>query len=468
MKNGIGHKKVQITREKLFCPENLFLLIGYVFGFLLIYSNPPFQSNDEDRHFYNAYLLSTGQITPVQNKNQVGGYLPKNLYAVSDMYQGIPFSTGAKINYKMLKELSAVPLNKEAQEFYDNSSYRINPVSYFPFIIGIKAAALINSNPIHLLWGARIAGLLTFLLIVFFAIKIIPVHKWVLFAVALSPMTIYQATSVSYDVLCLSLSFLIIALALKYAFMESKLRAGDIALYCLAVLLQSSTKSGYFLVPLFFLVVPLKNIGSVKRLMVAVTCIVAACFLPSLLWNSYLSSLHLGCGKPVINDFLYGTAEQTKVILSAPFAFVSNLFLNSIVQGKDWIIGALGRFGYAYAKMNHTVLFFHGLALIVISVLDSSKTLVFSCLQKVVTAIAAIGTIVIIIAGFLFISPVGANMIFGLQGRYFIPILPLLLLLNINQKEWVPMAEKWKAPAIALYVTVVLAYTIRFINARFY
>lgn len=461
-------RKTHITRTQLLAPENLFLAIGYLFGLCLVFINPPFHSNDEDRHFYNSYFLSTGQVRPVQQGNQIGGYLPKNLYDVSAQYQGIPFGYGARINPANLRAMKSVPLNESAKMFYDNPSYQINPVSYIPFVIGIWAAKMVNSNPVHLLWGARIAGLVAFLCIVFFAIKIMPVHKHVLLALALNPMTLFQAASVTYDVMSFSLSFLLVALALKYAFGENRMSRGAIALFLLVALVHYFAKPGYFLLPFVFFIIPQKNIGSAKRSVAVFACLCFFCFLPSITWGAYLASLHLVGGKVLSNDFYCSASEQFKAFGRAPAAAVSNFLLNFIVQGKEWIIGCLGRLGYSYTHLNHTVLFIHGLVLIALSAFDSARTLALSFRQKLLCGAIALGSIGIIAAGFYTMSPVGARVIFGLQGRYFIPLLPLLLLLNANRASWARAWDAAKPYAVPVYASALLCYTVIFISTHFY
>jgi uncharacterized membrane protein len=169
-----------------------------------------------------------------------------------------------------------------------------------------------------------------------------------------------------------------------------------------------------------------------------------------------------------MTDFLYGSSEQLNVIAADPAAFIKNFFLNFILQGKEWIIGALGRFGYSYLHLNDTVLFIHGLALIAISVLDSSQVVKLTARQRFIIGAIALGTIGLIAGGLFYDSPVGAHVIFGLQGRYFIPVLPLILLLNLNRLPWGPMWETWKGPVIASYSGSVLAYTVIFIKGHFY
>ncbi len=458
----------QLTGAQIFSPENLVVLIGYVFGLALIFANPPFQSNDEDRHFFNSYYLSTGQLGPTQLDNRVGGYLPYNLLYVTDVFQGIPYYRGAKIVQVTFRELTSVPLNETRKIFYDNPTYEINPVPYLPFAAGILITKLINSNPVHLLWGARIVGLLAFLSIMYFAIKVIPCHKYVLLALALSPTTLFQAASVTYDSMSFAFSFLLAALALKFAFQDRPLRTRDIALYCVIAILQTCSKPGYFLIPFIFCLIPQKNIGTPRRYIVAVAAIGIACLLPTVVWGGYLRALHLAKGKPLCNDFLYGSVNQWIRFLHAPAVAAGEFLLNFVVQGREWIIGALGKFGYSYISLNHGVIFGQGLALIALSVVDASRTVAISVRQKLIAAAVSFGTIVMIAAFFFYGSPVGAHRIFGLQGRYFIPVESLALLPNAHPSFWTKAGDRWKSIIVPVWATALLAYTVFFIYSRFY
>lgn len=461
-------KNASFTWEQVLSPQNVFLVAGYVFGLAFVFANPPFHSNDEDRHFYNAYLLSRCQIRPEYRESKVGGFLPQNLYAVSQQFQGIPFQNKARLNHRMLEDLKALPLDEGSEMFYDNPLYRNNPLPYIPFAIGIRIAMLVNPNPIHLLWGARIAGLVFFLAAVVFAIRLAPAHKYVLLILALSPMTLFQAASVTYDVMHLALTFLIVAFAFALAVREKRIGTAEIIAYLLATMAYNSIKPGYFLIPFLVFMVPAKKIGSPQKILVLLLCLCVASILPTLAWNGYLSSLHLPPPKPLINDFLYGTSAQASAILANPVIFARNLFLNFLIQGKEWIIGTLGRLGYSYTHLNHAVLFAHGLVLIAVSVVDSSPSARFTKYQKAIAAVIAIGVVGIISTGFFFGSPVGARLIFGLQGRYFIPVIPLVLLLNLNTLSWIALREKGKGIAAALYSGALLTYTVLFINGRFY
>jgi len=467
--SGIVDMTTLSARRLLLAPEYLFVAIGLVFGLLFVYASPPWQANDEDRHFYNAYFHATGQNGMRQDGNRVGGDLPANLLQAASSFQGLQFSPTAKLNKSRVEQSALAPLDESRTVFYDNPNHGQDPLAFAPHIAGIWISRFINSNPVHLLWGARIGGLLAYLAIVFAAIRTIPIHKWVLFAIALTPMALYQASSVTYDTLCIALAFLVVALVVRFACRDRPVSTAELVLFFFVAILERYAKEGYFLLPFLFFIVPRKNIGSNAKMVAIFVLICALFFLPRFTWESYLASLGLHGGKALQTDFLFDTGRQLDFYLQRPVEFFSYLWLNILRQSKIWIAGAVGRFGYAYATLPGAVVFVHVLALLGLSLLDSSKVHALSWRQKLVAASVAFGSLALIVVGFFVKgSPVGAHEIFGIQGRYFLPILPVILLLNHVGGFRRGLPEKLKSLCVPLYCACMLGFSLVFINDYFY
>ncbi|MDR2874040.1 MAG: DUF2142 domain-containing protein [Methanobrevibacter sp.] len=71
-------------------------------------------------------------------------------------------------------------------------------------------------------------NLLIYCVIVYFAIKIIPVQKYLLLLIALMPMTLYQDSSISSDSLIFVLSFLTIAIFLYLSLVKEKIERKNV------------------------------------------------------------------------------------------------------------------------------------------------------------------------------------------------------------------------------------------------
>jgi hypothetical protein len=82
----------------------------------MVFVNPPWQSNDEDRHFFNAYNLSEGHVGP-QEKDSVSGFmLPTKLYGTILSFQAIKFNEN-KLSHEKINDIENQELDLEKKEF---------------------------------------------------------------------------------------------------------------------------------------------------------------------------------------------------------------------------------------------------------------------------------------------------------------------------------------------------------------
>jgi len=77
--------------------EYFFLVIGLFFGMKLVFINPPWQTNDEDRHFYNSWYYANGYFKPDSREKGIGNPLPAKMYEQVAGFQGIRFNEKTKI-----------------------------------------------------------------------------------------------------------------------------------------------------------------------------------------------------------------------------------------------------------------------------------------------------------------------------------------------------------------------------------
>ena len=100
---------------KQFSYHHLFLILGLIFGLKMVFVNPPWQSNDEDRHFFNAYNLSEGHVGP-QEKDSVSGFmLPTKLYGTILSFQSIKFDENKLLSHEKINDLENLELEVERQ-----------------------------------------------------------------------------------------------------------------------------------------------------------------------------------------------------------------------------------------------------------------------------------------------------------------------------------------------------------------
>ena len=447
--------------------EYFFLVIGLFFGMKLVFINPPWQTNDEDRHFYNSWYYANGYFKPDSREKGIGNPMPAKMYEQVAGFQGIRFNEKTKIDRQIVENLKDVIYDKTDTIFYSNPNYSTNPIGYIPNIIGVKLGEAYKKNPIIVQWWSRAFGLFAYLLIVFYAIRITPVYKNVLMLIALAPMSLYQSASVTYDTLCNATTFLIMAFIIKWLLQKEKVSSREIILFCIALAIQVFSKAGYYFIPFLFLIIPSEKFSfSYPKIKLAIL-LVAILMLPTLTWNVYVNSFHFKGGKPLQSDFLFSPSQNLAFHLKNIPGMISDLVSNVLIQGKSWIIGCIGRFGYSYTPLPDGWIFMYALVLFGMASIDHNGTIKLTRMQRGISALLLLASLAAIITGlYLTITPVGARFIFGGQGRYFIPILPLLLFQLFGT---IPNNAKKYLPLITILISILFLYkTVGFIDETFY
>ena len=444
----------------------LFLFIGLFFGLKLVYVNPPWQTNDEDRHFYNAYALLKGYISPQIENGKIGYPMPTNLIETVRSFQGFPFSNTNLLSKEKINSRENQPLNAKKLSFCDTPSAGILPFPYIPSAIMIKIGSIFKSSPIWLGWWGRICSLLAYLAIVFIAIKNIPHFKAILMVIALSPMALYQGASVSYDALSFALLFLLFSLVIKYYYQETPITLKQVLLFFLIAFAQKCSKDGYFIAYFTLFAINIKKFESKKVYFLAGLLLLVASFLPSYLWNSYIGSLHLPAGKFQV-DFKFDSALNIKYHLNDPINTISVLIQNIFNQGKTWIGSSIGRFGYSYTLFPDWIIILQLSVYSLVVFFEKPSKLLSLKFRTVLLLFAFINVFSLVAAGLLLISPVGANYIFGMQGRYFTPLLPFLFL-GLFYMPFFEDREKLLKWIVPIYCMVILFYTADFLDSKFF
>ncbi len=233
-----------------------FLIVAIVFGLLFTFITPPFQVPDEIVHFYRAYAITEGNILMEKRGETIGAVLPNSLPKIVSVADGLAFHPEVKQNLDVLKMAFQVPLNKKEATFISvQGSENYAPPPYLPQILGIGLGKLFNLNPLLTFYLARLFSLAAWICMTWWAIRLMPWGKWFLFVLAVMPMTLFEAMGVSADAMTMGLSFLLTALVFRI-FQE----AGDMLERVhirQPMLAMEVTKSQWFLLIGFAIVLPL-------------------------------------------------------------------------------------------------------------------------------------------------------------------------------------------------------------------
>jgi uncharacterized membrane protein len=416
-------------------PETAFLIIGLVYGLCFLIVTPALQVPDEYEHFYRVLYVSEGHILPEKVGNMSGVYIPESVHLTASEISSEWFSfikdRDNKIN---LTSLLNIQFNSQNRVFEDISRIAVITYSPVPYIIPAFAMApgkLLNLSPLILIYLGRLANLLVWVFLTYLAIKIIPVHKWVLFMIALIPITLFEAASLSADSLILGLSFIIVAIFFKYAFDDNKKRINikDIYILFILILLLSLSKQIYFLLLLLIFLIPSEKFGGRKKMFYVAAFLFFTIILISGGWNLLVKDLYV----PIVPQV--SISGQIAYILGDPLRFPYVLLNTFFHRGFSYQLLFVGNF-WLDIPLPMWWIGVYVLSMIPVALLDKSKGIITRN-QKLISFTVFV-IIFLLVCAFVYISwtVVGQNIIDGIQGRYFIPILPLLFLLLYRVRDF--------------------------------
>jgi uncharacterized membrane protein len=392
------------------------LILGAIIGLAMVVITPPFQVPDEDAHFFRAYQTSTFNLLLEKRNGRVGADLPRSYLETQLLFRIITIDRSSKVNASMYKHALSMT---DSDLAFCSPILPYPPVAYTAQALGMAVGRIASAPPIVSFYVSRLLNLALFLFMVTCAIRLMPVMPWGLALLTLMPMTMYQAASLSADAFTIGFSFLMIAFLLHCAAQDSRLAARDIVLMFAGAALLALAKQGYS--PLIFLVllIPYNRFGTrMRKAMVA-----AGLFIVT-------AAIGIAC-VIAIRDYSVGlpgsnSAEQLRLILAHPLSYMGKLFLSPF---RSFCIESfIGWLGWLDTRLTKWILVPYSLLLIAVPFAER-RTFILSRRQRLLAGglFVLLGAIIFTVQ-YLSWNAVGRKIIDGVQGRYFIPFSPLLLL----------------------------------------
>ena len=440
-------------------PSRFYALAALCAGFVMLFLTPPMQVPDEAAHFYRIYHLAEGGIFAKTQGGMTGSHLPSSLRNFKQKFDVLPFNPERKVakgQYRKMLKQELYPHLREFHGFEVTALY--SPIPYVPQVIGIWLGKSLNASPIVLMWLGRAFNLLFSVGIIVLAIRLMPAYRWVLVLVAMLPMALFQKASLSPDALTNAFAFLLTALVLRYTL--TKVPVNFYALLAVVVLLAAS-KNAYIVLSLLLFLIPAEKYGGVKRYFAANTAIIGAGVLVAVSWILLVSDIYT----PFSGRSNIDPPSQLEHILSNLGAFTTLLLNDLTSNAGKYISGLVGQLGWLDTPLPEWLVFFYVTSLVAVALLDSRCRTFIAWKGKVLLlVVGGLGVLTVITLLYLSAEPVGSRNIITVQGRYFIPLasVPLLLLYNVvTEHAWLqaPFLRWARARRGALVLIIVLIST---------
>ena len=411
-----------------------FLITAIPIGAVLILIIPPFDQLDELEHYYRAFEVSEGKFINQETENGLGNYIPASLvdtvYDVRYIHQ-----TGYK--YSIVKEAFQNRLNPEERIFLRNYASSYPPLIYIPQALGMILGRILFDSPLIMMFLGRLFNFLTYTAIVYTALKVVPIKKNVFYLLALLPMSIVHAASLSADGITNSMALLFVAYILYLAYGKVERITYKHLLIVIGIgLFVALSKIVYIPMVLMFLIIPLKKFVNKKDYLKKFLFVIVGCMIPFIIWN-LMNLSNMSVPDLRINPGV-SPKDQVKFVLLHPFYYLKTLIVTIFSEGPSQLVSMIGKVAtnYQYAAPSIVIYTFLFL-LLLFGLINDEKDLKVK--HRRIDRFILVFILLVVIgliytALYVGYNTVGNPIIWGVQGRYFIPI-AVFFFLSISNNE---------------------------------
>jgi uncharacterized membrane protein len=441
-------------------PVTAFAAVSLLFGTLIILATPPLRGPDETAHFLRAYGVALGDIVPSSHdaESRKGVFLPARIYEGFDYFENVRVGEKeAGFGYKSVfqayfnRQPFATNADRPPTFVPYGGSEGYSPIAYLPQIAAALLARALHLDFVATFYLMRFAGLAAMTAFIAFAIATVRQLAWPILAIAMLPAAIYGRSIINSDGSALATALVVTALWLRGIQFPQPLIPTRLSFW---LTLSALTKPTNLVFVLLGLMTPL---GLSARCWRVVLPTILPAIAVALLWT-LRSGADAAAWRMVEitgQDLVaFDPAVRVLYLLDRPLHFPAAVFtaLHENDLGELWqqVIGVLGLFDtvlqyWVYPTVSALLLgtFF-------------TRLPIAPAARRHVAVVAGITILAHIVAVYfvcyLVFTPVGADTVWGVQGRYFVPILSLVAIVVAAVVNRAP--DAWLGAVMAISAAV--------------
>jgi uncharacterized membrane protein len=397
----------------------------------LAVATPPLQEHDAVNHLVRVDRMSRGiLVEPLDADGRTDASIDGCLNGFIN-YHTVHGLTAAHLH--LGDNWHAVPCAKPSTVPIPSSALT-SPVPYVPSLVGYAGAKALGRSVAARLLAARLTGLAAYVVAVWVALRLAPKGRAVLFAVAVLPSSLALAAGVHADSTGIAAAILAVALTLRA---RERPNRGVLVALAASLVVVALSKNLYSPLVLLVLLVPAGAFADrwARRRYVAVTGLVAG--LAVALWSSYVARTRY-----VLPGFGVDSEKAQTFVVHHPLSFLAATWRglwdpfvrDATLPGFVEVLAGMrgNRVGHVYGDLPPLAIF--GVAAIVLALAvladpgraprgdPRSRRLI-----ALVTGAIVVASVLLVYLGMaLTANPPGADRLIWAQGRYFIPLVPLL------------------------------------------
>ena len=413
--------------------EKLFLLVAIPLSLMYALLVLPLNVPDEGTHLIKAYDISIGHIvTQIDEEGKSYAIIPREL----ENYSYMRFQ-----NYKdVFNELQRTTDYKD-QVRTVCAAQGNSPFLYVGSVMGFLIGRIFGINLFYVVYLSRIINIVIYLVFGYLTIKKVPFGKLVMVIYLCMPMMLQQAASCSADAILNATLIYYIAHLLYLTFKETELTKKDKIILYVYTALIAMFKYVYILVAgILFITLFNKKIDKKQKIKtVGIMLLIGSMFAVG--W--YVFTTRYKSAPDVTIEYNrianVDTSRQIAFIKENPVKFLGVLAREYIVYGPEYVFGAVGnKLGWLDVNVNMGIIVLYIIILLLSVVSEKSKFELNKWSKIWIIAIILAISALLKISMYVFFTPVGLERVCGVQGRYYTPIL-FLVLYCVTKKD-----NSWK------------------------
>ena len=423
--------------NQAFWPLAISLGIVYIFTF------PMNSIPDEPAHIDTAYKYSN-ILMGVSSTGEEGTIYKRKCDALmmNMMANNLEYNHYYQMRHHFFDQQTDLDLSLIKSSYLD-AGHIVSQIVYIPAALGISIGRLCHLSPLMVITLGRFFNLLIYIFFSSLALWIIPFGKNVFALIMLLPISMQQAGSTSYDAMINSLIFVFLALCFSMIHEGGSIIKKIIAF--LLVLFISISKGGVYLPLCLLLLIPSSDCRSAKgakgscpnRKVMVVRRFALVCGLSALVAVVFLIKFR-PLFMPVLEGAFsadYGNTYPLSELLRRPQEWVYLYWNTFMIKGGGYLKGVIGGYLAWYEleiNLIFIVAFIFGLVLLANEEEDKFQG---SRLYRLFITGIVVSSIALVWAGMLLMfTPAESTYVVGVQGRYFLVLLPLILFLTSNNE----------------------------------
>ena len=395
--------------------EKYFVCAALVLGVLYMFVLSPFSVPDEPAHFATAYA-QTSRILGEKVLDENGNVL---------MEDNLWHNTTDITKDSYVKEVNGIFHADNSGNVISTRTMLNATFGYIPQVIGLLVAKLLRLKDIQLIMMGRFMALIFYCLCMCWAIRKIPVYKEMLAIIGLFPMTLQQVVSYSYDSILIDACFVISVLLISKIVNPSKITVGDMGIMACTIIVIASLKFVYLPILGLALLIPAESFGNKKKkgVMAFGTVVFSVAVLCVTKLTAILNSI--GTGQSAVDS----SVEKISLAYCLKYPLISvGMFWRTFERLTSDYLGQMisTPLGWLNFSIPNIILITFIIVFLLSVLMEENRgQYIKKSVRYVSGAIFLFVSVLVMVSLLLDWTWIGSKTIQGIQGRYFLPVLPI-------------------------------------------